>query len=75
MRFGRTWTVLIVAQVAIAVALLPAAVFHAWDAVRHGTANPGFPAPNFSSTELALDAGTAPCARDGGPLCDAACAR
>src|SRR5688572_13993113 len=56
MRLGRTWTVLVVAQVAIAVALLPAAVFHAWDAVRYGTADLGFAAHEYLSTQLALDA-------------------
>lgn len=60
MRLGRTWTVLIVAQVAIAVALLPAAVFHAWDAVRYGTADPGFAAHEFLSAQLAFDAESAP---------------
>lgn len=60
MRLGRTWTVLVVAQVAIAVALLPAAVFHAWDAVRHSTADLGFAAHEFLSTQLSLDPVTAP---------------
>lgn len=64
MRFGRTWTVLIVAQVAIAVALLPAAVFHAWEAVRYGTADPGFAAHEFLTTSLALDTGATPTAAD-----------
>ena len=59
MRFGRTWTVLIVLQVAIAVALLPAAVFHAWDAIKYGTVDPGFAAHEFLTTSVSLDTGTA----------------
>jgi len=59
MRFGRTWTVLIVLQVALAVALLPAAVFHAWDAIKYGTVDPGFAAHEFLSTSVSLDTGAA----------------
>ena len=60
-RLGKTWTVLIVAQVAIAVALLPAAVYHAWDAIKYGTVDPGFAAHEIMSTDLALDSpGAAP---------------
>jgi predicted permease len=58
MRFGRTWTVLIVVQVAIAVALLPATVYHAWDALHYATADPGFAAREFLSTTVALDPGS-----------------
>lgn len=67
MRLGRTWTVLIVAQVAIAVALLPAAVFHAYSALQYGTADPGFAAHEYLTTQLVLDPGdsTRP-APDGG---------
>ena len=55
MQLGRMWTVLIVAQVGIAVALLPAAVFHAWDAMRYGTQDPGFAAHEFLTAQLVLD--------------------
>ena len=55
MQLGRTWTVLIVAQVAIAVALLPVAVFHAWNVTRHGLADPGFPAEEFLAGGLVMD--------------------
>lgn len=55
MQFGRTWTVLIVVQVGIAVALLPAAVYHAWASVQAGTADPGFPAKEFLTAQLVLD--------------------
>ena len=55
MQLGRTWTVLIVVQVAIAVALLPAAVFHAWDSLRYGLADPGRAAQEFLTVQLVLD--------------------
>ena len=58
MRFGRTWTVLIVAQVAIAVALLPATVYHAWDARHYATVDPGFGAREVLSTTVVLDVGS-----------------
>jgi predicted permease len=53
MRLGRTWTILIVAQVAFAVALLPPAVFQAWRAVTVGFALPGFPAGEYLTVQLA----------------------
>jgi len=55
MLLGRTWTLLIVAQVAFAVALLPAAVFHAWTALKYGMASPGFAAEEFLTATLILD--------------------
>ena len=60
MQFGRTWTALIVLQVAIAVALLPAAVFHTWDSLRHGLADPGGAAKEFLTAQLTMDRATAP---------------
>jgi predicted permease len=54
MQFGRTWTVLIVAQVAIAVALLPAAVYQGWNAFRYAFADPGFAAHEFITTQLVM---------------------
>ena len=58
MRFGRTWTALIVAQVAITVALLPATVYHAWEARHYATVNPGFAARQVLSTTVVLDIGS-----------------
>ena len=58
MRFGRTWTVLIVVQVAIAVALLPATVYHAWEARHYATVDPGFEAREVLSTTVVLDVGS-----------------
>lgn len=55
MLLGRTWTVLIVAQVAFAVAVLPAAVFSAWTSLRYGTAEPGFAAEEFLTARLEMD--------------------
>ena len=47
MHLGATWTALIVAQVAIAVAVLPAAVFTVSEVVRMEISGPGFPAEQF----------------------------
>ena len=55
MQLGRTWTVLIVVQVAFAVALLPPAVFHTWSSVRYGIAEPGFAAEEFLTARLTMD--------------------
>lgn len=55
MRLGRTWTILIVTQVAIAVALLPAAVYHAWDSVRLGFAETGEGASDVLTSQLLMD--------------------
>lgn len=55
MQLGRTWTLLIVVQVGVAVALLPAAVFHAWDSLTQATAHPGFNADEFLTTQLVMD--------------------
>lgn len=60
MQLGTTWTVLIVLQVAIAVALLPAAIFHAWDSLRYGLADPGRVAKEFLTVQLVMDRPTAP---------------
>jgi hypothetical protein len=54
MRLGGTWTMLIVAQVGFAVALLPAAVFNAWNNVRLELADPGFPADEFLTAQLGM---------------------
>ena len=55
MRLGKTWTMLIVAQVGFAVALLPAAVSNAWGDMRAGIADPGFAAEEFLSAQLGMD--------------------
>ena len=58
MQLGKTWTVLIVAQVAFAVALLPAAIFNAWSAIRVGLADPGGASREFLTAQLAIDRAT-----------------
>lgn len=58
MHLGRTWTFLIVMQVAIAVALLPAALLNGWGAFKAGTGDPGFAADEFITAGLGLDRGT-----------------
>ena len=55
MRLGRTWTVLIVAQVAFAAAALPSAILYAGQFVRSGLADPGFPAEDFLTASLVMD--------------------
>jgi putative ABC transport system permease protein len=52
---GWVWTTLIVAQVAIAVAVLPLAVFTVWQVVRMEVAEAGFPADEFVVGSVALD--------------------
>lgn len=52
MRLGRTWTVLIVAQVAIAVAALPVAVNMGWTEMRGAATRPIYPADEFVAASL-----------------------
>jgi putative ABC transport system permease protein len=56
MQLGKTWTILIIAQVGFAVAILPPAVSMAWDDARDGIAGVGFAAHEFVSAELGMDA-------------------
>ena len=46
-RLGRTWTALIIAQVAIAVAALPAAVNMGWGEIRNAVTRPTYPTDEF----------------------------
>ena len=55
MRLGGTWTLLVVFQVALAVILLPAAVFNAWNELRLEFVDPGFPAADFLTAQLGMD--------------------
>jgi predicted permease len=55
MRLGGTWTVLVVAQVGFAVALLPAAIFNAWDNLRAEFADSGIAAEEFLTAQLTMD--------------------
>ena len=55
MQMGRLWTLMIVAQVALTVALMPAAMFYAWDGLRLRTGDAGFASREFISATLAMD--------------------
>jgi hypothetical protein len=55
MRLGKTWTILIVAQVSFAVAILPPAVSSAWENTLDGIAGLGFAAEEFLSAQLGMD--------------------
>lgn len=55
MQMARTWTLLIVAQVALAMAVMPAAVVSAWKSVRYAQAEPAFAAETFLSAELDME--------------------
>lgn len=54
-RLGRTWMFLIVAQVAVAVTVLPLAVFTVWQVVRTELAGPGFPAGEYLIAVVGMD--------------------
>jgi len=55
MRLGKTWTLLIIAQVTFAVAILPPAVSSAWEDTQDGIAGLGFAADQFLSAQLGMD--------------------
>jgi predicted permease len=55
MHLGKTWTVLIIAQVGFAVALLPPAVAAAWQDAKDGVAGLGFAAQEYVSANLGMD--------------------
>ena len=54
-KLGRTWTFLIVAQVAIAIAVLPPAMLNGVEMLRHANQELGFPADEFLTAEFVLD--------------------
>lgn len=60
MQLGRTWTVLIVAQVAVAVAVLPFAAYVAGQAVRRATVAPAYPVDEFLRGYLSMERDEAP---------------
>jgi putative ABC transport system permease protein len=64
MRLGGTWTALIVSQVAITVAALPAAFAVGKMAVTWGLTDPGFPADEYLTAQLRMDAPAAETCRD-----------
>ena len=54
-QLGRTWTFLIVAQVAIAVAVLPPAMRQGGEMLRHANQPLGFPAEEYLSAQFTID--------------------
>ena len=58
-QLGVTWTVLIVAQVAIAITVLPLAVMGAWEFARVGFADPGYPTEQYLVARLEADGANA----------------
>jgi len=54
-QLGKTWTALVVVQVAISLAALPAAVELGWGTVRKGVLGPGFAAGEYLTARLAMD--------------------
>ena len=55
LRLGRTWTALIVVQVAIAVAVLPYSLYVAGPSVRRGLAEPDYPVKEFLRASLSVE--------------------
>ena len=55
LRLGRTWTTMIVAQVAVAVAALPIAIGIAWSEVRSATTTPAFEVERFLGAWFAME--------------------
>ncbi|HEX6322746.1 MAG TPA: ABC transporter permease, partial [Vicinamibacterales bacterium] len=55
MQLGRLWTFLIVAQVALAMVLLPPMLFNGWDAVSRALIDPGPAAEEHVSADLDLE--------------------
>ena len=55
MKLGATWTVLVVVQVAVAVAVLPSATEWAWGTMRPAILGPGFAADEFLIATLSME--------------------
>ena len=55
MQLGRTWAVLVVVQVALSLAALPAAVEIGWGTIRKGALGPGFAAEQYLAARLTMD--------------------
>nr|MBP6717161.1 FtsX-like permease family protein [Acidobacteriota bacterium] len=53
-RLGATWTVLVIAQVAFSVGVLPIAAELAWGTLRTGLLGPGFAAEEYASARVTL---------------------
>jgi hypothetical protein len=57
LRFGTTWTTLIVVQVGFAIAVLSAAVFSVWESMRSGLTEPGFATTECLTARVKFDPG------------------
>jgi putative ABC transport system permease protein len=55
MQMGRMWTFLIIGQVAVAVAILPATTYYAWDSLRSRTMDQGSLLHEFLTAGVVLD--------------------
>lgn len=66
LQLGRTWAVLVVVQVALSLAALPAAVEIGWGTIRKGALGPGFSAEQYLAARLTMDPETTTRAADGG---------
>lgn len=55
MQMGKTWTALIVVQVAFAVAVLPGAVYMTSQSIGLAGSGPGFPAEEYLTAQLQMD--------------------
>ena len=55
LRLGRTWTALVVVQVALSLAALPTAVELGWGTLRSGLMGPGFAAEELLTARLAME--------------------
>ncbi|NIR43190.1 MAG: FtsX-like permease family protein [Gemmatimonadetes bacterium] len=60
MQLGRTWTALIVTQVAVTVAALPFAIYVAGETLRGAGTDAGYPAAEFVRARLAMEREEAP---------------
>ncbi len=66
MQMGRLWTLLIVMQVALTVALLPTAMSQAWRALRFRTGDAGFASQEFLTARIVLDRASTAASSDAG---------
>jgi putative ABC transport system permease protein len=66
MQMGRLWTLLIVMQVALTVALLPTAMSQAWMSLRFRTGDAGFASHEFLTARIVLDRASTAASSDAG---------
>jgi putative ABC transport system permease protein len=59
-RLGITWTVLVATQVALSIAVLPAAAEASWYLLKLNILGPGYPSQEYVTAEIALDGGRSP---------------